>query len=101
MFSFESEVSVWTWVLQNGLKVVVLVVVVLFLLMVSFLLGFHVFLALRNYTTWEFLSWNKIEYLKESQLKVSPFSRGLVGNFKEYCCEKFPPLKQWEFVREN
>ena len=79
----------------------VLFVVVLFILMVSFLLGFHVFLALGNYTTWEFLSWNKIEYLKENKSRVSPFSRGVVGNFKEYCCEKFPPLKQWEFVRSD
>jgi palmitoyltransferase len=64
--------------------------------MVTFLLFFHVFLALANLTTWEFLSWNKIEYLKERKRKVSPFSRGIFKNFFEYCCEKFPPFKQWE-----
>jgi len=48
-----------------------------FILFVTALIIFHTILAARNLTSWEFLSWMKITYLKVWPKKFgSPFSLG-------------------------
>jgi palmitoyltransferase len=48
-----------------------------FFFMVSSLFAFHTYLISRNLTTWEFLSWKKISYMKVWPKKYgSPFHRG-------------------------
>jgi len=48
-----------------------------FILFVTALIIFHFILAARNLTSWEFLSWMKITYLKVWPKKFgSPFSLG-------------------------
>jgi hypothetical protein len=96
--AFESPDGVLHWLYENCLRLALLLVICLFSLMVSVLLAFHCYLASCNFTTWEFLSWSKIEYLKDRPQKVSPFSKGLALNLKEYCFDRFPPLKTWEMV---
>ena len=70
-----------------ALKAVGCAAIGFFAFMVSLLLGFHSFLAMRNQTTWETVSWGKISYLKDWPRKFrSPFSSGLMSNLKFYCC---------------
>ena len=64
--------------------------------MVAFLLlVFHTYLMLKNFTTWEFVRWDRISYLSiYVYRKSSPFSYGLINNLSDY----FVPLKtpkQW------
>lgn len=62
-----------------------------FFLMVSSLLVFQTYLIAKNLTTWEFLSWMKISYMKVWPKKHgSPFTRGGVrANFKFFYKQKF------------
>lgn len=52
-------------------------------ILISFLWGYHLVLALRNLTTWENLRWHKIQYLQKSDF--SPFSKGIIENLRYYC----------------
>jgi hypothetical protein len=62
-----------------------------FSVMVSFLLGFHSYLAAANKTTWEQLSRDKISYMSKWPKHLgSPFTKGLVNNLKIYCCKPLP-----------
>ena len=54
-----------------------------FSLFVLNLIVFHSCLLLRNITTWEFLSWQKVSYLKEWPRKFgSPFDLGIGMNLR-------------------
>lgn len=70
----------------------------LFTFMVACLIGFHLFLAAINLTTWEYLSWQKISYLKTLDWsKGSPFSQGMIYNLYDNCCRRVPKyLIVWE-----
>lgn len=60
-----------------------------FFLMVGSLLCIHLYLASNNLTTWEFLSWNKISYMKVwPKIHGSPFSqgKGKLYNLSLYFC---------------
>ena len=75
-----------TWLLC--LKVLGCTLIGFFSVMVTCLLGFHSFLAMRNQTTWETASWGKISYLKDWPRKFhSPFTMGLSKNLYFYCCK--------------
>jgi palmitoyltransferase len=55
---------------------------------------FHIYLASVNLTSWEYLSWMRITYLKIWPKKFgSPFSQGVKGNLKMYCCYNFRKKK--------
>lgn len=63
----------------------------LFDLFVSFLLGFHCFLILKNRTTWEQLSWDHISYLSKWPKHLgSPFNLGVLRNLHHFCCKPLP-----------
>lgn len=50
---------------------------------------------LKNLTTWEFVKWEKINYLSIYQNKhLSPFSFGLLVNLQDYFIPKNEP-KSW------
>jgi len=67
--------------------IVGLLVISIFFLMVSCLLGFHSFLTFANITTWEHMSWRRITYLKHlREDSGSPFTRSVPGNVAAYCC---------------
>ena len=71
-----------------GLALVCVVLVAMFALMVSVLLGFHTYLACANKTTWEVASWTRIGYLSQWPSKVrSPFSQGPCWNLYFFCCK--------------
>lgn len=78
---------------------VVFIVMLCLVIMVICLVGYHVFLAASNMTTWENIAWGHISYLQElCQNRGSPFSRGAHANLYVYCC---PPgiipawLRRW------
>jgi len=52
------------FIFENIPRLFLLVIVGFFALMVTALFGFHNYLAMRNMTTWEFMSWDKVSYLK-------------------------------------
>lgn len=76
---------------------ITVLILIFFTLMVSFLLMFHTYLAVKNITTWEILSWSKISYLKEfNKDQGSPFSLGFRGNIYHYCFEAYSnKYKEW------
>jgi hypothetical protein len=63
------------------------VAALIFQLFVVYLIFFHSYLAATNTTTWEFLSWEKISYLKLWPKHLgSPFNIGLAKNLRLYFC---------------
>jgi hypothetical protein len=48
------------------------------------LLPMHIVLVLLNRTTWELIKGGSVEYLKNWRSGFSPFSRGIIGNVKEF-----------------
>jgi hypothetical protein len=76
---------------MKGILIFVAIILVGFFFMVASLLVFHTYLASRNLTTWEFLSWMKVSYMKVWPKKYgSPFSRGSKReNFKLFCFTKW------------
>jgi len=85
------------WTFEGVWRVIVLLGTTFFTVMVASLFVFHSYLATQNLTTCnsygldfllthfkgEFLSWNKISYLKEWNKKWgSPFSQGFKENVK-------------------
>lgn len=67
------------------------------------LVGFHIYLACTNLTSWEFLSWMRITYLKIWPKRYgSPFSQGVRSNLRMYCCFNFRRQKvcyQWRMPK--
>ena len=45
----------------------------------------HLYMAFMNVTTWESIKGSTISYLKNWTNTMSPFSKGLTGNFVEFC----------------
>jgi len=71
------------WAFEDVWRVIVLICTTFFSAMVVSLFLFHSYLATQNLSTWEFLSWNKISYLKEWNPKWgSPFTQGMKKNLK-------------------
>jgi palmitoyltransferase len=99
--SIDNPGSVFRWFLVNWLNLSLAVLLAIFIVMVGGLIGFHLYLASINLTTWEFLSWNKISYLKGLDKQLgSPFSNGIVSNLYNNCCRRIPKyFIVWEVTR--
>lgn len=99
--SIKNADGVLDWIKFNWLNVFIATGLGPLLLMVSGLIGFHLYLASVNLTTREFLSWNKIPYLKGLDKKLgSPFSNGLIMNLYGNCCRRIPKyFIVWEISR--
>lgn len=70
-----------------GILVLGLVVVLLFALALGPLVVCHLWLAAANLTTWEYLRWRRIPYLRALPPEGgSPFSASLAQNLVLYCC---------------
>lgn len=87
------------WVLQQGGECVSrgpetplsllfgLVIVLIFAIALVSLVICHLWLMAANLTTWEYLRWRRISYLRELTPEGgSPFSASLLRNFMVYCC---------------
>jgi palmitoyltransferase len=62
--SFVSSHETKKWLFDNALRLLGSVITGFFIIMVGSLVVIHIFLASKNLTTWEFLSWKKISYMK-------------------------------------
>lgn len=105
--SFEWAEFPFRWLLSNAVLLLCTLVVGLFTLMVTALFGFHSYLAISNLTTCklhigEVASWEKISYLKQWPREYgSPFSRGVGGNLRFYCCMKLAPMHTvWKMPKQ-
>ena len=79
--------NIGMWFVHNTVRLLLAFVLCLFIFMVGALIGFHSYLASISLTTWEYLSWSKISYLKSIDLKHgSPFSQGIIRNLYNNCC---------------
>lgn len=73
--------------------------------MVGSLVLIHLYLATHNLTTWEWLSWKKISYLKVWPKKYgSPFGyrRTKLQNLYQFCCKGDLPedtLIKWQMPK--
>lgn len=94
----ETRPFLWFYLLITTLTVVG------FFFMVSSLWAFHTYLISKNLTTWEFLSWMKITYMKVWPKKYgSPFDRGSKAEnlrfFFNYDFSKSPFLYPWSMPK--
>ncbi|GFH57966.1 hypothetical protein CTEN210_14442 [Chaetoceros tenuissimus] len=85
---------------QGNVKIIDVVVLLLgkiylyiLTLLATMMATFHTWLMLTNNTTFEMEKREHIEYLRGTQLCDLPFSRGLCGNLKLFCC--FRDTKKW------
>jgi len=87
------------WAFEDVWRVIALLCTTFFSVMVSCLFLFHSYLATQNLSTWEFLSWNKISYLKEWNPRWgSPFTQGMKQNLKFFF--KFrKDLNRWKMPK--
>lgn len=74
------------WLLQNILLLGALVITGVFSGVVTILLGCHLYLAGTNTTTWEFMSYHRISYLKHHDPDHNPFDRGSLCNLWDFFC---------------
>ena len=84
--------------LTDGMQVLILFIFLVcigFTLFVLPLVFFHTFLMCKNLTSWEFMSWMRITYMKIWPRKYgSPFSEGCCKNMRLFCCYNFRSKKQ-------
>lgn len=86
---FESAADISEWLKQSYLQLIGIIISSFFILMVGSLVFIHLYLASRNLTTWEFLSWSKISYMKIWPKQYgSPFSqnKSTLFNLHLYFC---------------
>lgn len=95
------ELSLFIW----QVLVMSCLVVIGFFFMVSSLAVFHAYLISRSLTTWEYLSWMKISYMKVWPKKHgSPFDRGgKIENLRFFLSVDFtksPFLYPWKIPKK-
>lgn len=71
------------WVLMTIAAISFLSISILLSVFVTCLLVYQCFLASANFTTWENIRGSRVSYLSGAE-DVSPFSRGLLSNLKDY-----------------
>eukprot|EP00347_Sterkiella_histriomuscorum_P000103 403377170 len=98
LMSFHGTNRLDRWITLNLLNLMACIICFFFILMVGSLVFFHLFLSSSNLTTWEFLSWNKISYMKVWPKRYgSPFSQGQSRwtNLRMYFCQKKQKKSQY------
>jgi hypothetical protein len=79
------------------MQLVASLISIFFAIMVGSLVFMHLYLASANLTTWEFLSWNKISYMKVWPKKYgSPFTKGRLKNLRMYFFNSRNLMHQWK-----
>ncbi|KAL1529305.1 hypothetical protein AB1Y20_000259 [Prymnesium parvum] len=90
------------WAAANIPLLILNVLTWLFGVPLSILLAIHTFHALTSSTTHEFVKLEKLEYLNGFYQFSFPFSEGLWGNLRHFCCpsglklwKRAPPESDW------
>ncbi|XP_069799828.1 palmitoyltransferase ZDHHC12 isoform X2 [Dendropsophus ebraccatus] len=74
------------WLRTNLFLLLAFIVIGIFTVVVSLLLGSHLYLISSNVTTWEFMSHHRISYLKQCDSDTNPFDRGIIRNLWGFFC---------------
>uniref|UniRef100_A0A8B9CQX5 Palmitoyltransferase n=1 Tax=Anser brachyrhynchus TaxID=132585 RepID=A0A8B9CQX5_9AVES len=75
----------WDWLKHNIFLLMSFILIVIFTIVVLLLLISHLYLISCNTTTWEFMSYHRISYLRHSELE-NPFDQGVVLNLWRFFC---------------
>ena len=84
---FRKETAEASWVVANGLPILVMIVCVLGLMVLLPLFLFHTYLISANTTTYEVLARDKIWYLQVYPAGVNPFNKGILANLRTFFTE--------------
>ena len=82
------------WLVYNIPLLIIDLLSYIFGIPLAILLLIHSFHGLTSNTTYEFIKWDKIEYLKGFYEFTCPFSEGFWGNLGRFCCPR--GFKLWE-----
>lgn len=92
----------WDWIAANQLAFVASIIFYLLLLIVGGLFLFHTWLACSSLTTYEMgRGSEKLDYLQGTRDFDLPFSNGIIGNLRSFCCMRDPlcVYRQWKPIR--
>ncbi|XP_030063765.1 palmitoyltransferase ZDHHC12 [Microcaecilia unicolor] len=77
----------WTeWMQLNMFLLLAFAIITIFTVVVILLLVSHLYLVSCNVTSWEFMSYHHISYLKHCPSEESPFDRGISRNLYSFFC---------------
>uniref|UniRef100_A0A8C9EWF5 Palmitoyltransferase n=1 Tax=Pavo cristatus TaxID=9049 RepID=A0A8C9EWF5_PAVCR len=85
----------WEWLWHNIFLLISFLLIVVFTIVVLLLLISHLYLISCNTTTWEFMSYHRISYLRHSELE-NPFDQGVIRNLWRFFCSCH--LTAWEKI---
>ncbi|XP_077334807.1 palmitoyltransferase ZDHHC12 isoform X1 [Lithobates pipiens] len=93
---FHSEATWSEWLRINIFLLLAFILISIVTVVVCLLIVCQLYLISCNYTTWEFMSFYRISYLKQCVLDSNPFDRGIVPNLWNFFCTHGPVT--WERV---
>ncbi|CAH8477356.1 unnamed protein product [Schistosoma turkestanicum] len=94
------ESSKWDiWFQNNGLFLFFMMLLIICGIPVTVILGFHIYLALVNKTTWETVAHDRITYLQSLKSDENPFNQGFLWNCYAFCCSRHP--YGWDRIYAN
>lgn len=97
--TFETRDTTLNTLVHNSMLLVAGVVLLLGGLSVVVLSIMHIYLALNNLTTWEFLARHRISYLKSLDIDKNPFHLGYFKNFFVFLCSF--NVQNWEGIYQK
>ncbi|XP_063792515.1 palmitoyltransferase ZDHHC12 isoform X2 [Pseudophryne corroboree] len=83
---FQSDFSWSGWLRVNVFLLLAFMLISILTMVVCLLLVCHLYLISCNSTTWEFMSYHRIAYLKQCDSDTNPFDRGIVRNLWSFFC---------------
>ncbi|KAH8861393.1 Protein S-acyltransferase 10 [Schistosoma japonicum] len=87
------------WFQSNGLFLFFIMILIICGIPVTVILGFHIYLALVNKTTWETVAHDHITYLQSLKSHENPFNQGFLWNCYAFCCSRHP--YGWDHIYAN
>ncbi|CAH8522847.1 unnamed protein product [Schistosoma rodhaini] len=94
------EASKWNiWFKNNSLFLFFIIMLIICGVPVTVILGFHIYLALVNKTTWETVAHDRITYLQSLRSDENPFNQGFLWNCYAFCCSRHP--YGWDRIYAN
>ncbi|XP_022111469.1 probable palmitoyltransferase ZDHHC12 [Acanthaster planci] len=97
--AFQWKHTLTEWLKANAFFLVCIIIIALAAMALTGLLCCHSYMMITNQTTWEFMSHERITYLRNLEESVNPFDEGYLRNcvkFFFYC-----PYRRWEQMVEK
>ncbi|XP_040180663.1 palmitoyltransferase ZDHHC12 isoform X2 [Rana temporaria] len=96
---FYSEATWSEWLRVNLFLLLAFILISIVTVVVCLLIVCQLYLISCNYTTWEFMSYYRISYLKQCDFDSNPFDRGTVRNLWNFFCTHGPVTWEWVYLR--